>query len=204
MRTGLVAVGVGFLVLAAGALITVNTLPRGTQVQDSFTVATSSVDPHGTGAALVTGTNVSSGRLAMQWTVSASMNVSLYEAPDCRSVTAACASGVPRFSWNGTGADQWSASGSFTFPYVVVWHSRSNSTSTFSASGVESWTASASVDLVSMLFVDGVAIALGAVGAVATFLGLFLRQGVYRGPAPVVSRSADDLDDLVGRRPPAR
>jgi hypothetical protein len=44
----------------------------------------------------------------------------------------------------------------------------------------------------SLLLSEAAAGALGVIGAVALFLGLFLRGGVYRGPRPLTSRSADD------------
>ncbi len=70
------------------------------------------------------------------------------------------------------------------------------------ASAVESWNSTATSPLWTALLVDAVAVALGAVGAVALFLGLFLRGGVFRGPPPMVSRSAEDAEEIAGGSPP--
>jgi hypothetical protein len=107
-------------------------------------------------------------------------------------------------TWLGVSSGQWSVSGGLRFPYLIVWNESSSTSGNFTASGVESTEVAVPPNVVDALLVDGSAAALSTIGAVAVFLGLFLRPGVYRVPAPLVSRSADDVQDLAEPPQPPR
>ncbi len=204
MRPGLVAVGVAFLVLSAGALITVNALPGPTAPQqDQFTLAPTVVAPHGAGAAQIPGTAASNGHLTVTWRTSGgALEIYLYPAGACPSGSADCgaAGAIGECDPCGVGAS-WAVDGPQQFPYELVWASSGSAPVNLSVSADETWNATAASPLWSALLIDAVAVALGGVGAVALFLGMFRRGGVYERRAPLVSRSADDAEEIA-RQPP--
>lgn len=199
-------VGVAFLVLAGGALVTVNVLPTvSAPQQDQFTLAPTVVAPDGTGAASIPGTGAASAHLNVSWQIGGTGDLWLYLYPPgaCPTHAFTCgAAGAVAVCDGCHGSSGWSMSGPLRFPYELVWGTNDSRPINLSVSAVETWTSSSSSPLWSALIVDAVAVALGAVGVVAVFLGLFLRGGVYRGPAPVASRSADDVEEIHGRPPP--
>jgi len=205
VRPGLVTVGVAFLLLAAGTIVTVNLLPGPPAAQqDKFTLAPTVVPPRSAGGTEISGTPSSTAELTVRWTTSGGpVSMFLYPAGTCLTSTADC-------DGNGSVAQclecfhgsTWSIAGPQQFSYDLAWVSGSNVPINLTASAVETWNATATSPLWSVLLVDAVAVALGGVGAVAVFLGMFLRGGVYRGPAPLVSRSAEDVDELTKGPPP--
>lgn len=200
MRPGLVLVGGLFVVIAAATVVSVNVLPSTATETDRVSLPPQVVGPGGSGMTLLTGTNTSSGSFQISYTASVPVNVTLYRAPGCSSASARCEDGAPVWQDEGAGAGSGTVQSPLTFPYLMVWHSDAATEGNFSATGVEVYTTAVPPNLLTTLLVDAVAGALGAVGAVLVFLGLFLRGGVYRGPAPVVSRSAEDVEEIS--RPP--
>jgi hypothetical protein len=73
---------------------------------------------------------------------------------------------------------------------------------TFQATAVDAYTVVTPLSTGFELLLDASAGALLAVGGVLVFLGLFLRGNVYGPPPPVVSRSADDVEEIARGGPP--
>ncbi len=201
MRPGLVSVGVLFAVLAAGMLLAVNLSPSTSENRDWFTLPPQPVGGNATGAALIQGTDTASGTFELHWSATMAARVDLYAAPGCTAPAPTCATGTPLVGWASQASGNWSTSGDLRFPYLLVWSSPSGAPGTFSANALESSPGSPSYLALGNLVIDGGAATLALVGAVAIFLGLFLRGGVYRGPAPLVSRSAEDAAEIA-RGPP--
>jgi len=202
VRPGLVTVGVVFLVLAGGALVTVNLLPAASAPQqDQFTLAPTEVAPDGAGATSIPGTASSGAVLTVAWRTPGPLSVDLFPAGRCPSGSRTCNPAGAVATWSGLAGSRWSINGPEQFPYELVWASNSSVPMNFTATATETWNSTATSPIWTAVIVDAVAVALGAVGAVAVFLGLFLRGGVYRGPAPVVSRSAEDVEEIAGRPP---
>jgi hypothetical protein len=205
VRPGLVTVGGLFVVLAVAALVSVNLFPTNTQVRDQNSLPAQPIAENATGVALLTGTNAAAGTFSVSWSASIPLTVALYAAPDCVVPRLGCAVGAPVWNTSRSTSGGWGAGAPFDFPYLLVWYSGPGPKGNFSASEVESYTVKAPMDLLSSLLIDGVAVALGVVGAVALFLGFFLRPGVYRTPPPLVSQSAEDVAEIAGPpdpRPP--
>jgi hypothetical protein len=203
VRPGLVAVGVGFLVLAAGALVTVNLLPAPTAPeQDQFTLAPVVVEPGASGAAMIPGTVSPSGHLVIAWSTDGYLRLQLFPEGACPTGIHSCAGSEEIANWSGVSGSQWSIQGPQQFPYEMVWFTNATAPFNFTASAEETWSSTQASTGWQSLLIDAVAVALGVVGAVSLFLGLFLRGGVYRGPPPIISRSADDVHDPYPAPPP--
>ena len=91
----------------------------------------------------------------------------------------------------------WSTSGVLSFPYLLNVSNTAAAPASFLATFTESFTVhTGPIPPVTELFVYTGGAILTVIGALAVFLGLFLRGGVYRGPPRVTSRSAEDVGEL--------
>jgi len=201
VRTGLVVVGIAFLVLAGATVTVVNLLPSTTEVQDRSSLVPQPFSADGSGAALLPGADSASGSFTLRWSSTAAVSVWVYRAPGCERVSNACASGPAVANWTRALSGTWSTTGAVAFPFMLVWAGGGSGAGNISASGVQNIQVKTPMALVDTLVIDGAAIALGIVGAVALFLGLFLRGGVYpeRRPTPA---SAPDGRGSPPPRPP--
>lgn len=204
MRPGLVAVGTVLVVLAVGAVAVVTLVPSGTHVTQN----TVHIPPTGTGAnetqtALLPGTTATEATFSVSWQSSVPTQVWLYSVPGCTRASLACATGSAVEHWSAATAGNWTSDSDLVFPYLVVWNTSSPTPGVWQLSAAETVTTSLALPLWETVVIIAAGAALALVGGVAVFLGLFLRGGVYQGPAPVVSRSAEDAEP-VARGPPAR
>ncbi len=204
MRPGLAFTGAALLVLAVAALVVVTFVPGGThQVQDVSTIPSELLSPNATNYALLTGANTSQGSYTLTWTSTVPAEVRLYEVPGCRAASLDCVRGDPAGTWSGTEGGTWTDSGALGFPYLVVWNSSASVPGAWGLSAVETVSSPIASPWWQMFVIDAAGGALAVVGAVALFLGLFLRGGAFRGPAPLVSRSAEDAESIAGPPPPS-
>lgn len=207
VRPGLVAVGVGFVVLGAGAIAAFLLVPQRSVTSDDATLIGPVPTPPGATphAAVITGTNTSDGSFTVHWRSTAPTVVDVYDISTCRTPSTQCALATPLAAWNATGSGMWEGSGTLAFPVLLVWSVPGNASGTFQATSDEQWTVRASIPMLTLVLVYGSGGALAIVGGLALFLGLFLRGGVYRtaGPA-LISRSADDAEEIAtsNREPP--
>ncbi|MCI4331343.1 MAG: hypothetical protein L3K19_05795 [Thermoplasmata archaeon] len=206
MRPGLVAVGVGFLLLGAGAVGAFLLVPsRGVTSDDATVIGPVSTPPGSTAhAAVLTGTTTGTGSFGVHWISTGPTVVDLYDASNCPLGASNCPLGMPIAAWPSNDSGHWNESGALAFPLLLTWRVAGTSNVTFQASSDEQWTTSAPPPMLTTLLVFGSGGVLAAVGAVAVFLGLFLRTGVYQGPPRLVSRSADDVESIAGGPPRER
>ena len=204
MRPGLVVIGTLLLVLAVAAVSVVMLTPPGThETRNVWTVPTAELLAGATNFALLPGDNTSDAELSVSWSGTVPTEVRLFEVPGCAAPSLSCARGTPAHAWSAALSGNWSERGSLVFPFLVVWNTSAPTAGTWGLTAVESISTPVSTGLWSTLVIDAASAALGVVGAVAVFLGLFLRGGAYRGPAPMVSRSAEDVHEIAGPpRPP--
>jgi hypothetical protein len=204
VRPGLALVGTVLLVLALAAVVLVTFNSEGEHtVQQVWTIPNGSLPGNGTEFALLQGANVSSGELTVSWEGSVPTGVRLYEAPGCRIAAPTCIQGPAAHTWPASRAGTWSTSGALVFPYLVVWNTSSPVPGSWGFTAVESVTTSLAPAFWEEAVLYATAAALAIVGAMALFLGLFLRGGAFAGPARLVSRSADDVREIAGPpRPP--
>ena len=202
MRPGLVFVGGLLLVLGAATIAAFNLIPSGTERVDGFSIGVQPFGPNVTGSAQVLGTDASAGTLSVTWRSTAALTVDLYPAVGCPLTRSLCTSGPAVAVWTGSTGGNWSTSGTLRFPYLLVWSEPQQLRGNLTASATESTRVAVTPAPLLVLLVDGTGAALAGIGAVAVFLGLFLRAGVYRGPSRLVSRSAEDVASVAGDKAP--
>lgn len=204
MRPGLALLGAVLLVLALAAVVLVTFSPAGARVTQSvWTIPPEGLLPGATNFALLPGSNTTQGTITLTWSASIPTSVRLYESPGCRAASLSCAQGTPARAWSAVRSGNWSTSGNLVFPFLVVWNTSAPLGGSWGLTAVETVTTSLAPPIWQTLVIDAAGAALAIVGAVALFLGLFLRGGAFAGPAPLVSRSAEDAEEIAGGpRPP--
>ena len=205
MRPGLVVIGTLLLVLGLAAIGVVALVPAGThESRNAITIPTQFLAPNVTNYALLPGTDTSDGTFSISWTATVPTYVRLYATAGCQTASPACASGAPIRSWTASLQGNWSISGDLGFPYLIAWNSSGPGAGSWGLTGLESVTTTLTTGFAQAVVIYLAGGALAAVGGVALFLGLFLRGGAYLGPAPPVSRSAEDAAGIAGVPPPRR
>lgn len=198
MRPGLVVLGVAFLSIAAATTVAVVTSGGPTTTTSTFSSIGAFDARGGSGSAIFDPGNASSQTFTIAWRATSTFSVALYEGPGCIPSSVGCASPPPIAKWVGNESGTFSITGPFTKLFVLDW------TETGSSGGSLSYTATAtrsteatplpSWDEYAFLAAAG---ALWVLGALAVFLGFFLRGGVFRGRPRLVSRSADDAEAIA-------
>jgi len=192
VRPGLIAVGVGLVVL--GAAVFVGVLDPGNTPLVQRTDPGFIVDLTGTNWRTLTYPTTPEGRatLTLTWSASAPANVSLYADQAC--TTPPCNGPSLRY-WVGNVSGKWTATGAvgsmyLLWVYAAVPH---NGSINFSATLTEQYrTGQLTLPFVPFLITMVAASLLAGMGAVILYLGLFLPAGVY-GPFDRPS-PADDKD----------
>lgn len=187
--------------LGIATIATFTLVPGSSENTFEFATLPQPFTPHSSGSALLTGTPTGSGGLTISWRASAPLTVTLFPATGCGSPAPSCATGSAVASWAQAPGGNWSTSGKLSFPYLIAWNEPANLTGNVTVAGVETMQVRVAPSVLTELVIDGAGAALAVIGAVAVFLGLFLRGGVYRGPPPVVSRSADDVEEVARTGP---
>ncbi|MCI4369064.1 MAG: hypothetical protein L3K09_05840 [Thermoplasmata archaeon] len=182
MRPGLVGVGVVLAVLGGGALSTVYLAPAPRPVNgEGTTIPSTIVRPGSTGSAPVDGPNGSGGDLRVHWSSSVGMEVYLYPSAGCIATAYTCGSETAMVHWSNSTHGDWAASGTYTYPILLVWVDLGPAAGTFGANAYATGSSGGSSLTVSELLADAAALTLMVIGGLAVFLGIFLRGGVFRG-----------------------
>ncbi|MGI0052811.1 MAG: hypothetical protein ACREC5_03260 [Thermoplasmata archaeon] len=205
MRTGLVAVGIAFLVVGGTALAALYTAPpapaRNSYVSSTdFTVGGS--DP--SWSAPIWGQNGSGESFSLRWHSTVPVEITLQVEGNLSS----CPNGTPCANatstvrhWEAGESGNWSSAGDPDCPYSVEARSASGATGTVSIVASSSASSPTPRGVVEMWAGAAAALLVLAVGVVATFLGVFLRGGPFRprGPSPPpASDRAGGPGDLNG------
>ncbi|MFZ1024511.1 MAG: hypothetical protein WAN87_10310 [Thermoplasmata archaeon] len=194
MRPWLVGIGTALVVVGVGTFALLLSLPPTTLT--TIHTFQGEVGAHTFNGFPLWMENTSLGSLELNWTSVQPLTFALYHPTLC-SRFPACPLGTPVMTWTSMVSGYWSTSGSLSFPYLLNITNTAGAPASFLAAFTESFTVhTGPIPPVTELFVYTGGAILTVIGALAVFLGLFLRGGVYRGPPRVVSRSADDLEDL--------
>jgi hypothetical protein len=205
VRSGLVVVGVALAVVGAGLTLAAFFEPGNPSQSQVNPLAAPNLEPGLPRTMYVWLQNVSSGSLDVSWVSSADVNVTIYRATDCRflsgfggtvSTTQYCPDGPALASWPANSSGHWNTTGPITFPLILNLADVGPKTVNVNAVFDEIW-ASTSPRVPTWIFVSTLAggAACITIGGISIFLGLFLRSGVYSGPAPDPQRDPD-LDDF--------
>ncbi len=190
VRTGLVVIGVALAVVGAGLTLSAFFEPGAPSLTQVNPLAAPNLQPGQPRTMVVWLENTSSGTLALNWVSSSNVNVSVYRATDCGFVTSNshvlyCPVGPALASWPSNSSGHWNISGQISFPLLLNLDNAGTKSVTVNAVFDEVW-ASTSPPVPTWIFVSTLAggVVCITLGAVATFLGLFLRSGVYSSPPP--------------------
>ena len=197
MRPGLVAIGVSLLVLAVATIGAVYLLPGTAPTnRDTNNVNPQTVAAHASGHFLLYGTESSSGTFSLKWQSTVPLDVGLWAAPVCPNGPASCAPPARIGGWTAATSGNSSWTLALHYPMTLEWTNNGSSSGTFEASSVATTSGSGALPALTILLIGVTVASVGVVGAVALFLGLFLRGNVYGPPPPLISRSADDVHGL--------
>ncbi|MFI5415393.1 MAG: hypothetical protein ACHQ16_07030, partial [Candidatus Lutacidiplasmatales archaeon] len=173
MRTGLVALGAVFLVVAGAVVFTVWSAPTGSTVQSSRLFGLE-LSGHGNTTAFVWGLNGTSSGFTLGWHSDHALAATLATSSGCAGTPVTCQLGVVLERWTGNLSGSWTSSGLPAFPLLLQFQNSGPVPSVIqvgmSASGSTPPMYSTTAYIV--FLVAGTA--LGAIGALTLFLGLFL------------------------------
>ncbi|MFZ0829733.1 MAG: hypothetical protein WCB18_03355 [Thermoplasmata archaeon] len=200
MRPWLVVLGILFLTLGLGTAAALyfsgqdNPIPSSTVTPPlNYSLA-----PNQTDVAFLAGSNGSSEVFHLSWHSSAPVDVLLQEQVPCH---APCADRQLLVNWSINRSGSWEGFGPFLYPLICVLTNDHGTPVNVTLSSRADSTMPSHVSLLFALILGGGAAALLIVGGVAVFLGVFLRDDPY-GPDPtLVSRSADDVEELAADPP---
>ncbi|MCI4328069.1 MAG: hypothetical protein L3J86_00665 [Thermoplasmata archaeon] len=194
MRPWLVIVGVAFLLVGGGALLALLLAPAPSVTQQSTSQLDGQFTPaSSTASATIPAANAARGTLVLHWSSTIPVAVDLLV--PCAPSLFGCVSGPSLASWPANASGSFSFAGSLNREYVLSWATPAGEPATFTFSAVARWTVQSSPPAADAI-AEVASGLLAGVGAVALFLGLFLRGGFQR-PPRVVSRTADDAAEVA-------
>lgn len=198
MRPWLVVVGIVFLTLGIGSA---TTLYLGDQGSVSSTNGTGPISfPLGSNSSEVLtlqGTNGTTEHFRLQWAASSAIAVELESSAGCSSGGSTCWPSAVLAQWSGSASGVWAGAGPFHYPLLCVLKNSNADPSAVTVSGRASAETPVHETLVVSLLLGLSAAALFIVGGLAVFLGLFLASDPYGPAAPPVSRSAEDVEEIL-------
>jgi hypothetical protein len=212
VRAGLVVVGVAFLVVGGAALATLYLVPpASTEVRHDSTVALV-VPAQGTAQSPnLWGENGSGASFSVRWQSSAPVRLLVWANgyTGCGEPLACppSSSGSSTLSaqFNTTVAGTWSTHGAPAYPYVLVVTALGSTGAAVSIAATGIASVEPATPALEQLIGTSSGALVAAVGAIALFLGMFLRSDPYGSPPGPVPRSAEDIDIVYpAEQPPGR
>jgi hypothetical protein len=205
VRTGLAFTGVAVALIGVGVLLVAfsfSSVPSGSIVEG---VSSAHIGGGTNYMAVIPASIQRSASVVYAWSSTRSLEVYLYVAAECPNMTAGsvCPAGPAlKMWWADTGV--WSWTGAVTGPWLLLVVNPNSTEASYNSTLVESYPAGGGFGSGWNLFVllIGSTVLIG-IGALALFLGLFLRGGVYGPPRPPVGQpdaallqpDPDELDD---------
>ena len=200
MRTGLIVIGLALAIVGAGVTLSGFLAPGGTPSTTARlnSISAPNIVPNQTRVAVISMTNTSSGSLELSWSSTRNLTVTVYQGVRCTGASGYCVSGPALVAWASNTSGTWNRTGPLAFPYLLSMFNSALVNITLRGTLAESFTTgtnSLPTWAVAIILAGG--LILLAIGALAVFLGLFLRTGVYSEPEPVLPRYAHALDRPV-------
>lgn len=205
VRTGLVIVGAALLIVGGVLGYIGVTAPGGSTTHDlasARTISAPNLYPNQSRSADVPLVATDDGVVSIAWNATQSISVDLYRGAPCADPTQYCASGPALAVWPSNLTGLWNASGTVSSPLILELVNHHATNASFTAFVAEEYVLVTALraptwSVVAILVGAGL---LLAIGGVVTFLGLFLRGGVYDEPESVRPRyyasELDRVDDL--------
>jgi hypothetical protein len=211
VRKGLAVLGVAVALVGIGVMIAAFSLSPGPSGSFVENVTIPEIAGHGNFTKVVAALIESSALVDFNWGATQSVQVGIYIAGYCADNTSICPIGAPLDSW-WSNSGVWLYTGAVSTPWFLKIVNPNGSSAGFNSTLVETYPAPGHTPLsgwwVTLLIVG--ALVLIAIGALAVFLGSFLRGGVY-GPRPpltpppdsaLLGPPDDEWDDFEDDGPP--
>jgi hypothetical protein len=198
VRPWLVVIGVVFLTLSAGTIAILYFGGDGNPTTVVTPYQPLALAANETEPLTLYGSNGSSEQFSLNWHATAPLAVTLIES-NC---TATCSATHVLVNWSSSLSGAWTGSGPFVYPLRCTVHNLQSEPVTLSLTGRAVASSTAHFSLGFEVVLGAGAAGLLVVAGLAIFLGIFLRADPY-GPEPdLVSRSAEDVEEIAGPPPP--
>lgn len=181
MRPGLVAVGTGFLALAVAGVVALFLIPIPTPSVTNTTTTSWTAPAHGANGTEIEGASTVQGSFLLSWSTHLPLVVKVYTSTGCQPGVAGCPAWKLVFNASDSPAGNFSAGAPIHFPFLFSWANPSGNSGGVQLTAATTMQGEASLSPISQLLLGLGVGALGFVGGIALFLGLFLRGGVYSG-----------------------
>ncbi len=202
MRTGLVLVGIGMAVIGAGVIASLALAPDPGTIRESWPIDIENLTSNASRGLPVPGTTGTGAIFSFDWVSSSPAEASLWPAVSCGAASGACpTTELPVVHWNATTHGDWSTHGVLPSYYLLTIWAPASSSVNFTGQAAESYAApSLAIATWAMISVIVGGVVLLGIGAMALFLGLFLRPSIYQPPPPSAGGSepfdeTDEFDD---------
>jgi hypothetical protein len=182
VRLGLVVIGLAFVVVGGGLVISFFAFSTGGPPGYlSRTISASQMTPSQSQTWSLDAVASANGVLSLSWASSGRVNVSLWKGAGCTNFPGICPVGPPIASWVTDLSGQWKNTGSVTWYYILTVTAQGVSVANFNATLSESYSGSPfGLGTTNLILVTVGSVLLLGTGAVGVFLGLFLPGGVYQ------------------------
>ncbi|MCI4318774.1 MAG: hypothetical protein L3K23_01405 [Thermoplasmata archaeon] len=201
MRPGLVVIGVAFLTLTVGtfASLYLPAAPGPSTSVHTFTGLPEPAPAKAAGSSPAIDPVNASATFLLTWRSTVDLNVSWPwgAGPSCGGGLPCAPFLQPLATWTNQSSGSWSFSGRLSGPLYLEWTNAGASGGSISFTLRQTITSGSGLAGVGGLLVDASLVILAAIGALALFLGVFLRAGVYRGPPRLVSRGPEDAEAIA-------
>jgi hypothetical protein len=205
VRKGLAFTGVAVALIGVGVLLVAFSVSSGSTGTIIESVNAPDIAANTNYTHVIPSSPQRSASVVYTWSSSRSVQVYLYVAAGCPNNTVGyvCPGGPPLKTWWGT-SGTWKWTGSVSEPYLLIVLNPNATDSSYTGALVESFPATSTFGSgVNLLILLIGSVVLIGFGAVAVFLGMFLRGGVYGAPrtpvgppdAAVLRQPGRDLDD---------
>ncbi|MGC2289464.1 MAG: hypothetical protein WA688_06365 [Thermoplasmata archaeon] len=203
MRPWLVVVGIVFLTLALGTGATIYFAGQGNPSRTTSPFGLTLVVPSNESESVnPPGSNGTGEQFSFAWQSTGLLQVTLESPAGCTRPSGPCWNTSILAAWKANTSGTWAGSGPFHYPLQCLFTNAETDSPTVTLKSSASSTHPTPLSLPVEIVLGAGAGGLFAVGALAIFLGLFLRGDPYGPEAPVISRSPDDLEDLSRDPPP--
>lgn len=193
MRPGLVAVGSGFLALAVAGVVALVLIPIPTPSVTSTTTTSWTAPARSANATEIEGASTVQGSFVLSWSTHLPLNVKVYVSDGCQPGVGGCANWRLAFNATDDPTGNFTESAPLHFPFLFSWANPSPASGGVSLSAATTTQGTTSLSPISQLLLGLGVGALGFVGGIALFLGLFLRGGVFSGRGGPPLRPPPDL-----------
>jgi hypothetical protein len=195
VRKGLLIVGIGVAIVGSTFIATIISLPPPPSQMSAATLDVPYLLDNSTATSRISPASAPSANIYLSWVSDYPIAVSLYDRLPCAPQGPSCTPTAPLVSWTRNASGNWSSSGGIDLPVYVVLTNNGSTPATVSGTIVATYVPSAPYlptwSLIAL--VTGALVLLG-IGAVAIFLGLFLRAGIYSHPSATVADSVAEDD----------